>query len=92
MPAATTTVRIPSEVHMALKTLSQESGRSMVDVLVDLIDLAQRQQFFEEMRAAYDKLQDDTDAHALEQSRLSMLDSTSADGLEGQLDGADSKT
>jgi hypothetical protein len=58
----------------------------MQDLMVDAIEEVERKEFFRQMAVAYESLETDPAAYKEEQERLSHLDATLTDGLQGSVD------
>jgi len=53
MPAETTTIRISQSAHSLLKKLSDETGKSMTQILDEAIKELQEKKFWEAYEAGY---------------------------------------
>lgn len=77
----TTTVRVSDEVHRALKSLAEDTGESMHQVLARALELYRRQRFWDAVDEGYRKLGADPEAWAEELAERALWDSTLLDGL-----------
>lgn len=56
---ATTTIRVDRSVHERLQTISEATGRQLVDVIADATDALERIRFAEAVRREVDVLRED---------------------------------
>jgi predicted DNA-binding protein len=77
----TVMVRVSDTTHRTLKELSERSGEPAQAVLEKAVEAYRRQQFFEELNAAYAALQSDPEAWREEMEEREAWDVTLADGL-----------
>lgn len=80
---ASLTVRINDDTHAKLKTICEESGQSMPEVLDRAIELLRRERLLEATNRAFAALRDDPVAWAAEQRERQQWESTLGDGMEG---------
>lgn len=79
---STTTVRIDEGSRQTLRSLSQQTKRSMSVVVAEAIECYRRRLFLEQLNAGYAALQLDEAAWAEETREREEWDVTLADGLE----------
>jgi hypothetical protein len=84
MRMTTSTVRVSAHSREMLLRLTKRSGRSMQQVIEDALDEYERQQYFAEMQAGYERLRADPEAWAEYQAELEEWDAVLADGLEDE--------
>ncbi|MBI4317092.1 MAG: ribbon-helix-helix protein, CopG family [Chloroflexi bacterium] len=77
-----TTVRISDTARETLRELAARTGRSMQDVLETAIDAYRRQQFFDEVDAAFRALKESPEEWQAEIEEREAVDGSLADGLE----------
>lgn len=77
-----TTVRISEQSHHRLRELAAQSGEPMQAVLDKALEQYRRQQFWEEMNAAYAAIQNDPEAMAAERQEFALFEGTLMDGLD----------
>lgn len=80
---ASETVRIKAETHAKLRSLADESGQSMPDVLEQAIESLRRQKFLEATNDAYARLKQDPKQWRAELEERKAWEATLADG-QGQ--------
>ena len=84
------TVRISERTRETLREIARAEQGSMQSVLEKAIEEYRRKSFFEQLDAAYAKLQEDPEAWESYQAELKLWDATLADGLpEGERWGED---
>ncbi|MBA3414869.1 MAG: toxin-antitoxin system protein [Chloroflexia bacterium] len=83
---ATTTVRVKTKTHQALRERAKERGESLTDTLDHLVEEDRRQRMIEGAQKAWAALREDPEAWAEWQAEMALWDSTSADGLEDESD------
>ena len=77
---ATTTIRVDTDTHARLQTLSRESGRSLMETVRDATEALGRQRFAQQVAAELAVLRTDGAAW---KAYLAEADSTSvADGID----------
>ncbi len=81
---ATTTVRVKTTTHNALRERAKERGESLTDTLDHLVEEDRRRRMFEAADASWRALRADPEAWAEWQAEMALWDSTSADGLEDE--------
>lgn len=77
--AASTTIRVPTELRNEISSLAASRGESMVDVVADAISRLRRDEWWREVHAALDRL-DEADVAALGAEAVG-LDATAGDGF-----------
>ena len=61
----TTTIRVDANTHARLVALSEESGRSIVDLVREAVTSLESRRFMDDLRAYYENLREnETDWHA----------------------------
>lgn len=83
---ATTTVRVKTTTHNALRELASERGQTLSETLDDLVEADRRRRLFEAANASWAALREDPEAWAEWQAELALWETTSADGLEDESD------
>lgn len=77
---ATTTIRVDTETHARLQTLSSESGRSLIETVRDATEALGRQRFAHRVAAELAELRENQNSW---KAYLAEADSTSvADGID----------
>jgi predicted transcriptional regulator len=79
---ASTTVRVSEHTHEVLHKLAAATGEPLQKVLERAVENYRRAQFFEELDAAYARLQADPVAWEEELAERAEWDATLADGLD----------
>jgi predicted transcriptional regulator len=79
---ASTTVRVSEHTHELLHKLAAATGEPLQKVLERAVENYRRAQFFEELDAAYARLQADPVAWEEELAERAAWDATAADGLD----------
>lgn len=79
---AAQTVRISETSHRILKTMAEQTGQSMMDVLDRALEAYRRKQFFDQMNAGYAELQAEPEAWAEHLAERKAWDATLMDGME----------
>ena len=59
---ASHTIRVKAETHVKLKTMAQQTGQSMPDVLEQAVESLRRQRMIEDTNRAYAALRHDAEA------------------------------
>ena len=81
MKAATTTIRIPSELHEELRGFAEEGNSTLTGVLVEALELYRRERFVARVNAGYSLLREETAAWKAHRAEREAWDSTLEDGL-----------
>ena len=81
------TIRVSRSTHGLLRELAARTGETMTDIVDRSVREYQRQRFWADYHAAYEAANADPVASADFQAELEAWDSTSADGLEENVDG-----
>src|SRR5712692_1389591 len=76
------TVRISEASHQLLKDLAEQTGQTMMDVLVKALEAYRRKLFFEQLNAGYAQLRADPEAWAEHLAERKLWDVTLMDGLD----------
>lgn len=79
---ASTSVRISRVTHETLKGLAEREHRSLGEVLDAAISQYQERRFWEDTRAAYDRLRGNPEAWQDYRDELAEWDATLMDGLD----------
>ncbi len=74
----TTTIRVDRSVHQRLQTISEATGRQLVDVVADATDALERIRFAEAVRREVDALREDP---AMWAAYLAEFDIAISDGI-----------
>lgn len=80
--AATVSIRVSSEAHRKLRELADKKHKPIGDVFNEAVTLLEREQFWAEYAAAYERLRADPEEWQAYQDELALWDSTLMDGLE----------
>ena len=83
---ATTTVRVKTTTHQALRERARERGESLTETLDQLVEEDRRRRMFEAANASWAAIRADPEAWAEWQATLALWETTSADGLEDESD------
>lgn len=81
---ATTVVRIEAGTHATLWAWSEAQGKSIGQVVAELVEQQKREQFWRRMREDYERLQADPAAWKDYQDEVALLEGGSMDGLAGE--------
>jgi predicted transcriptional regulator len=79
---SSTTVRISSGTHRALREIAEKRGQSMQTVLDEAVEQLRRQTFFDDFDRAYAAVREDPQAWADEIELRKALDATLGNALE----------
>ncbi|WP_442481915.1 hypothetical protein [Aeoliella sp. SH292] len=79
---ASETVRIKPETHAKLRSIADEAGQTMPEVLEQAVELLRRQRLLDATDRAYAKLRSDPKAWAAEEAERAAWDRTLLDGQE----------
>jgi predicted DNA-binding protein len=79
---STTTVRISEKTHEDLRSIANQTGEPMAEVLAKAIESYRRKVFMEQFNAAYAALHADSKAWQQEQDEHATWEATLGDGLE----------
>ena len=82
LPKAVAAVRIPSITHLKLQEMSRLEGRSMGEIVVELVENYERAKFWEEANASLERLRADPVAWKDYKDEIALLEGGSMDGLE----------
>lgn len=80
----TTTVRIPEETRQALRVLSEQTGRSMQEILTRSIEAYRDQLLLDQANSAYSGLRRDGKAWRAEIGERKVWDKALSDGLDAE--------
>jgi hypothetical protein len=81
MKSASTTIRIPTEMHEELRGFAEEEHSTLTGVLVEALELYRRERFVARVNAGYSLLQEETAARNDHLAERNAWDSTLADGV-----------
>jgi predicted transcriptional regulator len=81
MKSASTTIRIPTEMHEELRGFAEEEHSTLTGVLVEALELYRRERFVARVNAGYSLLREETAAWKDHLAERKAWDSTLADGV-----------
>src|SRR5512138_3946933 len=81
MKAATTTIRIPAELHEELRGFAEEGNSTLTGILVEALELYRRERFVARVNAGYSLLREETAAWKEHRSERKAWNATLEDGL-----------
>ncbi len=81
MKVSSTTIRIPTGMHEALRGLAEERQSTLQGVLVEALELYRRERFVLRVNAGYATLRDEPEAWTTHLAERATWDTTLADGL-----------
>ena len=81
---ATTSIRVRTDVQETLKTISDAQQKSIGDVVADMVQRYETEQFWREAQAGYERLRADPEAWAEWEAEIAAWDATLMDGLAEQ--------
>jgi hypothetical protein len=81
---ATTVVRVEERTHSILRSWAEERNTSISQVVRDLVERAEADQFWQTMRMDYARLQEDPTAWHEYLAEAALLEGGSMDGLVGE--------
>lgn len=81
MKSASTTIRIPTEMHEELRGFAEEEDSTLTGVLVAALELYRRERFVARVNAGYALLREETAAWKDHLAEREAWDSTLADGV-----------
>ena len=81
MKSASTTIRIPTEMHEELRGFAEEENSTLTGVLVEALELYRRERFVAGVNAGYSLLRKETAAWKDHLAERKAWDSTLADGV-----------
>jgi hypothetical protein len=81
MKSASTTIRIPIEMHEELRGFAEEEHSTLTGVLVEALELYRRERFVARVNAGYSLLREETAAWKEHLAERKAWDSTLADGV-----------
>jgi len=84
LPKAVSAVRIPSNTHLKLQEISKQEGRSMGEIVSDLVEKYERERFWEEANASMERLRADPVAWKDYKDEIALLEGGSMDGLKNE--------
>ena len=77
-----TTVRVSRDVHRRLKTLAEEEGKTLSEVVDRLLEERRRDRFFRRTNEGFARLRNDEEAWTKYEEETAELRGASNDGLE----------
>lgn len=80
----TTTIRVSREIYNDVKALAQNQHENIQDVMEHAVKEYKKKKFFDNLNAAYAKVQSDPAAWEEEQKERQIWDITLSDGLENE--------
>lgn len=81
---ASTVVRLEAKTHARLREMAEAEHRSMGEIVTDLLERYEREQFWDRVDASLAKLKADPVAWKEYQDEIAVWDATSGDGLENE--------
>ena len=81
MKSASTTIRIPTEMHEELRGFAEEEHSTLTGVLVEALELYRRERFVARVNAGYSLLREEAAAWKEHLTERKAWDSTLADGV-----------
>lgn len=82
--APSTTIRIDQRTHEHLQEISRERHKPIGQVVTDLVEQYQREQFWNELESSLERLKADPRAWQEYQEEIALWDTTAGDGLENE--------
>lgn len=79
---ATTVVRIEAETHATLRAWSEAQNKSIGQIVADLVNQREREEFWRRMREDYERLRAVPAMSKDYQDEVALLEGGSMDGLE----------
>lgn len=79
---ATTVVRIEAETHATLRSWSEAQNKPIGQIVADLVEQREREQFWRRMREDYERLHADPAMWKAYQNEVALLEGGLMDGLE----------
>ncbi len=84
MKVASTTIRIPAEMHEELRAFAEEGNSTLTGVLVEALELYRRERFVARVNAGYSQLREETAAWKDHLAKRDAWDATLSDGLPAE--------
>ena len=81
MKSASTTIRIPTEMHEELRGFAEEGHSTLTAVLVEALELYRRERFVARVNAGYSLLREETAAWKEHLAERDSWDATLEEGL-----------
>lgn len=81
---STSVVRVEKRIHSKLREISERENRPIGQIVAELVDRYERQEFWKKMHEGFDELRKDPDAWKAYQDEVALWDSTLGDGLENE--------
>ena len=79
---ASTAIRIEEKTHATLREWSEQEGKTIGQVVSDLVEQQRRARFWRQVRDDYARLQDDPAAWKAYQDEVTAFEGGSMDGLD----------
>lgn len=83
MKSASTTIRIPVELHEELREFAEEGHSTLTGVLVEALSLYRRERFVARVNEGYSRLREETAAWNADRADRDAWDATLEDGFPG---------
>ncbi|MCA1692214.1 MAG: hypothetical protein LC733_08465 [Actinobacteria bacterium] len=80
-PHETTTLRVPVELRDEIARIANQRGTTLLDVVSDAIHRLSREEWWDNVHDAIEKLTDDE--HAAYEAEVEVLDDAAGDGIRG---------
>ena len=81
---ATTVVRVEERTHAILRAWAEEQGKSISQIVREMVEHQESERFWRVMREDYERLQADPDAWQDYLAEAAVLEGGSMDGLQGE--------
>ena len=81
MKSASTTIRIPAEMHEELRGFAEQEHSTLTGILVEALELYRRERFVARVNAGYSLLREETAAWKGHLAEREAWDSTLEDGV-----------
>jgi predicted DNA-binding protein len=81
---AATVVKVKQETHARLQEIAKEQQRSMGDVVTELVERYEKEQFWKQVNEAVERLREDPVAWQDYQDEIAFFEGGSMDGLENE--------
>ena len=80
--ASSTTLRVSTELHQRIANLAKTRGERLQDIIGQAIALMEREQFWDDVDASWDRIRNDSEQWAGVQAERAVWDRTLKDGLD----------
>ncbi len=81
---ASSMVKIPSQTHAKLQEIARDEHRPMGEIVTELVDRYEREQFWKGVKEDYERLRSDPVAWKEYQDEVAVWDNLAGDGLENE--------